>query len=141
MNEIINEVTLATRRDQFKPGTRVELIKMSDPYIKLQTGERGHVSEVDSIGTVFVNWDSGILLGCCYNIDEIRKLSNSEVIKEQVFAITKTGRTDMMDYTKVLDIGKELGFIEICDLIVTNNKQYLTLILTGEFDSSESIID
>lgn len=45
-----------------------------DPYTKLKPGDRGTVSMVDDIGTIFVNWDCGSGLGVAYGEDHIRKI-------------------------------------------------------------------
>lgn len=62
-------------RERFPAGCRVELIGMGpDPYSKLKKGDRGTVSSVDDIGTVFVNWDCGSGLGVVYGVDIIKRL-------------------------------------------------------------------
>ena len=61
-------------REYYKPGTRVVLVRMDDPYSKLRPGDQGTVSCVDDTGTVFVNWDCGSSLGAVYGVDEIRKI-------------------------------------------------------------------
>lgn len=61
-------------REQYPPGTRVEIIRMNDPYGKLRPGDQGTVTFVDDIGTVFVNWDRGSSLGAAYVEDAIRRL-------------------------------------------------------------------
>ena len=61
-------------RQMYPKGTRVELISMNDPYTKLRPGDKGTVSMVDSIGTVFVDWDCGSSLGVAYGEDHIRKI-------------------------------------------------------------------
>ena len=65
-------------RQQYPKGTRVELISMNDPFTKLKPGDRGTVSMVDSIGTIFVDWDCGSGLGVAYGEDFIRKLTDGE---------------------------------------------------------------
>ena len=129
MNRIISRATLAERRNLFKKGSRVELVHMNDPYTILPGCERGYVSHVDSNGTVFVNWDSGITLGCCYETDVLRKLTELEIIKEQAYVIMKTGCTNMMNYVSVLNFAKEYGFHEICDLIEKDSRKYSLLML------------
>ena len=62
-------------RQQYPKGARVELVSMSDPFTKLKAGDRGTVSMVDSIGTIFVDWDSGSGLGVAYGEDHIRKIN------------------------------------------------------------------
>jgi hypothetical protein len=48
---------------------------MDDPYnTKLKPGDQGTVTCVDSIGTVFVDWDNGSSLGAAYGADHIKKL-------------------------------------------------------------------
>jgi hypothetical protein len=54
---IISKQALATLREQYKPGTRVELIRMSDSYTTLKPGNKGTVAAVDDIGTIHVQWD------------------------------------------------------------------------------------
>jgi len=61
-------------RVEFLPGTRVELIRMDDPYAALKPGDQGTVSFVDDIGTVHIKWDSGSSLGAAHGADMIRKL-------------------------------------------------------------------
>jgi hypothetical protein len=66
--------TVLRLREQYPPGTRVELIRMDDPYAALKPGDQGTVSFVDDIGTIFVDWDCGSTLGAAYGADMIRKL-------------------------------------------------------------------
>lgn len=70
----IHPELLNTLRAYYPPGTRVELVRMHDPYTKLKPGDLGTVSMIDDIGTVFVDWDSGSRLGVVFGQDEIRKL-------------------------------------------------------------------
>lgn len=137
MSKIISNTELIARRNLFSVGTRVELVHINDPHCKIRIGERGYVSNVDSIGTVFVNWDNGLFIGCCYGIDEIQKLNTTAIIKEQVLAIEKNNHTNMMDYKDVFKISKKLGFTELCDLISTDVNRYLKLISTGEFEDMD----
>ena len=55
-------------------GTRVELVSMDDPYTHIPPGTQGTVSAVDSIGTIFVDWDTGSGLGVAYGVDIVRKV-------------------------------------------------------------------
>lgn len=74
MNKIPSRKTVEELRKKYPKGTRVELISMNDPYTKLKPGDRGTVSMVDSIGTIFVDWDCGSGLGVAYGEDHIRKI-------------------------------------------------------------------
>ncbi|WP_184968960.1 DUF4314 domain-containing protein [Nonomuraea endophytica] len=59
----------------FVPGDRVEFIATTDPYSRLQPGDRGNVIRVDPMGGVAVRWDSGAVLGMLPDQgDEIRRI-------------------------------------------------------------------
>jgi hypothetical protein len=58
-------------------GERVELVRTSDPYTRLQPGARGTVTYVDDLGTVHVAWDSGSRLGLMPGEDEFRVVRES----------------------------------------------------------------
>ncbi len=73
MREIHPEV-LRQLKSYYPPGTRVRLIRMNDPYTRLQPGDKGTVSIVDDIGTIHVNWDSGSSLGIAFGEDECCKI-------------------------------------------------------------------
>lgn len=70
----INPNVLEQLRCIYRPGTRVVLVKMNDPYTKLEPGTRGTVISVDDIGTIHVNWDSGSSLGIVYGEDSCRRI-------------------------------------------------------------------
>jgi len=74
MNGFPSRETVERLKKQYPKGTRVELIFMNDPYAKLKPGDKGMVSMVDDIGTVFVHWDCGSSLGVAYGEDHIRKV-------------------------------------------------------------------
>ena len=65
-------------KEYYRPGTRVMLIHMSDPYTNLREGDRGTVTIVDDIGTIHVNWDRGSTLGIVFGEDECRKMGEDE---------------------------------------------------------------
>ena len=69
----IHSKMLEQLRSVYTPGTRVVLLKMNDPYTKLEPGTKGTVTSVDDIGTIHVNWDSGSSLGVAYGEDSCRK--------------------------------------------------------------------
>ena len=69
MNNFPSHETVERIRERYPVGCRVELVYMNDPYTKLKPGDRGTVTMVDSIGTVFVNWDCGSSLGIVYGED------------------------------------------------------------------------
>ncbi|WP_211286709.1 DUF4314 domain-containing protein [Petrotoga olearia] len=61
-------------RSYYTPGTRVMLLKMNDPYTKLQPGAKGTVTSVDDMGTIHVSWDSGSSLGVVFGEDLYKKI-------------------------------------------------------------------
>ena len=46
---IIHPEMLNQLRNYYTPGTRVMLLKMNDPYTKLQPGDKGTVTSVDDM--------------------------------------------------------------------------------------------
>jgi len=58
----------------FKVGDRVKLIHTRDPYTKLESGARGTVKFIDSLGTIHVQWDNGPNLGMIPGEDVIVKV-------------------------------------------------------------------
>lgn len=60
--------TIQALRDRYKPGTRVELLRMNDVQAP-PIGTRGTVTGVDDIGSIMVNWDNGSGLSVAYGED------------------------------------------------------------------------
>lgn len=73
-NDFPSKATVERIRTEYPSGCRVELISIDDPYTKLKPGDRGTVNCIDSIGTIFVDWDCSSGLGIAYGVDQIRKL-------------------------------------------------------------------
>ena len=66
-------------RRQYPNGTRIELIRMDDPYNKkLVPGCRGTVQFVDSAGTLQMRWDCGSSLGLIPGEDDFRIITDEE---------------------------------------------------------------
>ena len=69
----ISKKALRALREKYPQGTRVELIKMNDPYnTKLVPGSQGTVRCVDDIGTIHVEWDCNSRLGVVYGEDSCK---------------------------------------------------------------------
>ncbi|WP_302197285.1 DUF4314 domain-containing protein [uncultured Ruminococcus sp.] len=66
----------------YPPGTRIELLSMSDSYAPVPSGTRGTVKFVDSLGTIFPEWDNGRTLGVVLGEDSFRKLTQKEIEAE-----------------------------------------------------------
>ena len=69
----------------YPPGTRIELLSMSDSYAPVPSGTRGTVKFVDSTGTLFPEWDNGRSLGVVPGEDSFRKLTPRECCRLQGF--------------------------------------------------------
>jgi len=83
MNHIEAEQRFAERmKKNYPSGTRIELIRMDDPYNKIPPGTRGTVQFVDDIGTIHPAWDNGSSLGLIPGEDSFRKLTPDEVEAE-----------------------------------------------------------
>ena len=65
-------------KDYYKPGTRVMLIRMKDPYSKLRRGDCGTVICVNDIGSVHVAWDCGSTLAIIFNVDSCVKIEEGD---------------------------------------------------------------
>ena len=66
----------------YPPGTRIELISMNDPYAPVTSGTRGTVKFVDSLGTIFPEWDNGRTLGVDHGDHTIIKIKKQEIEAE-----------------------------------------------------------
>ena len=65
-------------KEYYTAGTRVMLIRMSDPYTNLRQGDQGTVTLVDDIGTIHVKWDRGSTLGIAFGEDECKRIERNE---------------------------------------------------------------
>ena len=74
---VISRERLQALRERFKPGTRVELLKMDDVQA-LPIGTRGTVVGVDDIGSIMVNWDNGSGLSVAYGEDECKVVADHD---------------------------------------------------------------
>jgi len=64
---------LAQLREQYRPGTKVELIEMCDPYRHMPAGLKGTVNHVDDAGGIHIDWENGSTLAALHGIDRIKK--------------------------------------------------------------------
>ena len=69
--------TIQALRDRYKPGTRVELLRMDDVQAP-PIGTRGTVTGVDDIGSIMVKWDNGSGLSVAYGEDLCKVVTDDD---------------------------------------------------------------
>lgn len=74
---VISKERLQALRERFKPGSRVELLKMDDVQAP-PIGTSGTVVGVDDIGSIMVNWDNGSGLSIAYGEDECKVVADHD---------------------------------------------------------------
>ena len=133
MNDIISKAALETRRTRYKPGTRIEIVRLEDPHTSLRPGDRGWTTIIDDCGTVFANWDNGSTIGCLYMVDEIRKVTvMPEEARDQALHIRAGGTCNMLDINAVERAAYANGFFTLVNFIEENRSAYVHFIMTGE---------
>lgn len=82
-------------KQQYPPGTRLELQEMEDPYSPVRPGTRGTVEMVDDMGSIHMKWDNGRTLAVIPGVDQFRKLSAQEIAAEQEVTITSVTTNEL----------------------------------------------
>ena len=65
-------------REQYPPGTRVEVISLCNEEEHLKPGMKGTVVGVDDQPALLVNWDNGSSLSLLLGQDQFRVVSEQE---------------------------------------------------------------
>ena len=68
---------LASLRERFPQGARVELLRMDDSQAP-PIGTRGTVRGVDDSGSIMVAWDGGGSLNVLFGVDECRIIEKED---------------------------------------------------------------
>ena len=79
----INREIIEQIKKQYPPGTRIELISMSDPYAPIQPGTQGVVSGVDDIGQLHMLWSNGRTLAVIPGEDNFKVIPQQDVNPER----------------------------------------------------------
>ena len=74
----IHSELLKQLREYYKPGTKVKLLHMNDPYTHITTGTVGVVTGVDDLGTIHTTWSNGSTLGVVFGEDECARIEEGE---------------------------------------------------------------
>lgn len=75
----IHPELLKQLKEYYKPGTKVRLVHMNDPYTHIPVGTIGAVTCVDDAGTIFAKWSNGSTLGVVFGEDECVKIEEGEL--------------------------------------------------------------
>lgn len=70
-------------KERYKPGTRLFLINMNDPYAPVPSGTKGTVTLVDDQAQIHMRWDNGRTLALIPGEDSFRTLTEKEMAEEQ----------------------------------------------------------
>ena len=81
----------AERANGMKPGTRVRLISMSDPY-SVPPGTVGVVEGCDALGDYLVSWANGSSLKLIEGIDEWEVLDETNALFSALPTASHSGR-------------------------------------------------
>jgi hypothetical protein len=79
MNNFPTQENVQALKMRYPKGTRVELVRLDDPYTNLKPGVLGTVDIIDDAGTIFCLWDNGATLGVAYGEDEIACVDKEDV--------------------------------------------------------------
>lgn len=70
-------------KEQYPPGTRIELLCMGSDPCPVKSGTRGTVVCVDALGTLHCDFDDGRRLGVIPGEDAFRTLTDEEIQSER----------------------------------------------------------
>lgn len=73
--ENMNEGRIKMLKEQYPPGTRIQLDHMGNDPNPIPAGTKGTVDFADDIGTVHCTFDNGRQLGLCMGEDSFHKIS------------------------------------------------------------------
>jgi hypothetical protein len=79
MKGFLSQKEIERIKEEYPAGTRIELIRMDDPYAPLESGMMGTVERVDDIGTLHMKWDNGRTLGVVTSEDSFKVISKPSV--------------------------------------------------------------
>ena len=98
MNDWERNRQMAPRiREQYPPGTRLELLNMEDPWSPISPGTRGTVQLVDDQAQIHMSWDNGRSLALVPGEDSFRKLTGAELGEEQSESIAEAEEGPAME--------------------------------------------
>lgn len=84
-------------KEDYPPGTRIELLSMENDPNPVESGTRGTVKHVDDIGTLHCRFDNGRSLGVVPEEDSFRKLTDEELAEERAGIIDESDNGPVME--------------------------------------------
>ena len=72
----VSRQTLERLRKEYPAGTKVELIRLDDPYRKIPSGTIGTVELVEDATQLHTVWEGHGSLAMIYGVDEWRKIQS-----------------------------------------------------------------
>lgn len=131
---MISKKALKTIRKAYPPGTRVELVKLSNSNSGLKPGDTGTLIGCDDVGTLHIELDKGTIFSIKYGEDFCKPVLEENtlmfIINNQISALNKSGKTNMFDITDVEKAALAEGYIELLALLKENPNKYFGLVLT-----------
>ena len=120
-------------RDVYRPGVRVELVRMDDPQAP-PPGTRGTCLGVDAQGSILMIWDNGSQLNVAVPRDRCRVLVGEFTgkVREQIRAVRATGETNMFDIPAVQAIANREGYHDLVLFLIDHKREYADFILHGD---------
>ena len=79
---MFNQKQVERTRQNYPPGTRIQLECMVDQFAPVCSGMRGTVVHVDDAGQIHMRWDNGRSLALIPELDSFRTLSEAELAEE-----------------------------------------------------------
>ena len=61
-------------REDYPPGTKVEVVEFHDQYRDSPPGTKGVVRVIDDTGTLHCDFENGVSLGALWGIDYVKKI-------------------------------------------------------------------
>lgn len=75
----MNDTKIKWLKEQYPPGTRVQLDRMGGDYPRpIEAGTKATVIAVDDVGTIHCDFDNGRSLGICPEADSFHKIIEQE---------------------------------------------------------------
>lgn len=134
----MKNIKVENLKKKYPKGTKIECIKMNDPYNPIPSGTKGEVDHVDDIGTIHMKWENGSSLGIIVGEDDFKviqqefpktydykfvdflahrnvvKITNEREFKIFVSFLKKLGMVGVLNNRLTFKEWEDLSFINSC---------------------------